>query len=81
MYRQWIWCVIEVVKTVFSGQSMGAGRSWYLLVSLTQTKPMPRGIRAFHLSMVALVKKSELLSGQYDRSFWKVVIFWETDTC
>ena len=39
--RQWIWWVMEVVKTVFSGHTMGVGRSWYLEVSLTQTKPMP----------------------------------------
>ncbi len=28
--------------------------------------------------MVSLVKNSELFMGQYDRSFWKVVIFCET---
>ena len=36
------------------------------------------GIRAFHLFMVSLVKNSELFMGQYDKSFWKVVIFCET---
>ena len=36
------------------------------------------GIRSFHLFMVSLVKNSELFVGQYDRSFWKVVIFCET---